>query len=32
VGCTIVFMLGAIIAYDPSRGLMSLRGAPGAGA
>ncbi len=31
-GCMIVFMLGAIIAYDPSRGLMSLRGAPGAGA
>ncbi len=32
VGCTVVFMLGAIIAYDPARGLMSLRGAPGAGA
>jgi len=31
-GCATVFMLAAIIAYDPSRGLMSLRGAPGAGA
>ncbi len=31
-GCMIVFMLGAIIAYDPSRGFMALRGAPGAGA
>jgi ABC-2 type transport system permease protein len=31
-GCAAVFMLGAIVAYDPSRGLMSLRGAPGAGA
>jgi ABC-2 type transport system permease protein len=31
-GCAGVFMLGAIIAYDPSRGLLSLRGAPGAGA
>jgi ABC-2 type transport system permease protein len=30
-GCAAVFMLGAIVAYDPSRGLMSLRGAPGAG-
>ena len=29
-GCTSVFMLAAIVAYDPSRGLMSLRGAPGA--
>jgi ABC-2 type transport system permease protein len=31
-GCTAFFMLAAIIAYDPSRGLMTLRGAPGAGA
>jgi ABC-2 type transport system permease protein len=31
-GCTSFFMLAAIVAYDPSRGLMSLRGAPGAGA
>ncbi|MCI4677219.1 ABC transporter permease [Rhodoblastus acidophilus] len=29
LGCTIVFMSGAILAYDPSRGLMALRGAPG---
>jgi len=29
-GCTSFFMLAAIVAYDPSRGLMSLRGAPGA--
>jgi ABC-2 type transport system permease protein len=32
LGCTAVFMLGAIVAYDPSRGLMALRGAPGAAA
>jgi ABC-2 type transport system permease protein len=32
LSCAAVFMLGAIIAYDPSRGLMALRGAPGAGA
>jgi len=31
-GCMSVFMFGAIVAYDPSRGLMGLRGAPGAGA
>ncbi len=31
-GCTVVFMLTAMVAYDPSRGLMALRGAPGAGA
>ena len=29
-GCALVFMLGAIVAYDPSRGLMSLKG-PSAG-
>jgi ABC-2 type transport system permease protein len=27
--CTLLFMVGAIIAYDPSRGLIALRGAPG---
>jgi ABC-2 type transport system permease protein len=31
-GCALVFMSAAILAYDPSRGLMALRGAPGAGA
>ncbi|WP_374545195.1 ABC transporter permease [Rhodoblastus sp.] len=31
-GCALVFMSAAIFAYDPSRGLMTLRGAPGAGA
>jgi ABC-2 type transport system permease protein len=31
-GCGVLFMSAAIIAYDPSRGLMALRGAPGAGA
>jgi ABC-2 type transport system permease protein len=29
VGCTIVFMAGAIVAYDPGRGLMARRAAPG---
>jgi ABC-2 type transport system permease protein len=29
LGCTVLFMVGAIIAYDPSRGLIALRGAPG---
>jgi ABC-2 type transport system permease protein len=28
-GCTVVFMVGAILAYDPSRGLIARRGAPG---
>ena len=28
-GCTIVFMVGAILAYDPSRGLLARRGEPG---
>jgi ABC-2 type transport system permease protein len=32
VGCTAVFMVGAILAYDPSRGLLARRGEPGAGA
>jgi ABC-2 type transport system permease protein len=31
VGCGVAFMSAAIVAYDPSRGLMALRGAPGAG-
>ena len=31
-GCAGLFLLGAIVAYDPSRGLMALRGAPGTGA
>ncbi len=30
VGMTVLFMLGAIIAYDPSRGLISRRGEGGA--
>jgi ABC-2 type transport system permease protein len=29
VGCTVVFMAGAIIAYDPARGLVARRGAGG---
>ena len=28
-GCTIVFMVGAILAYDPARGLIARRGVPG---
>jgi ABC-2 type transport system permease protein len=31
-GCTAAFMIGAIIAYDPSRGLLARRGGPGADA
>jgi ABC-2 type transport system permease protein len=31
-GCTIVFMVGAIFAYDPSRGLLARRGEPGGAA
>lgn len=27
-GCTAVFMIGAILAYDPSRGLITRRGGP----
>jgi ABC-2 type transport system permease protein len=30
-GCTAVFMVGAILAYDPSRGLLARRGDPGGG-
>jgi ABC-2 type transport system permease protein len=29
VACTAVFMTGAILAYDPSRGLIARRGGPG---
>jgi ABC-2 type transport system permease protein len=29
VGCTVVFMVGAILAYDPARGLIARRGGPG---
>jgi ABC-2 type transport system permease protein len=28
-GCTAVFLFGAILAYDPARGLLARRGAPG---
>jgi ABC-2 type transport system permease protein len=28
VGCTALFMVGAILAYDPSRGLVARRGEP----
>ena len=28
-GCTVVFMMGAILAYDPARGLLARRGAGG---
>jgi ABC-2 type transport system permease protein len=31
-GCTALFMMGAIIAYDPSRGFLARRGEPGGGA
>jgi ABC-2 type transport system permease protein len=31
-GCTTVFMIGAILAYDPSHGLIARRGGPGADA
>jgi ABC-2 type transport system permease protein len=30
--CTIVFMVGAILAYDPARGFLARRGEPGGGA
>jgi ABC-2 type transport system permease protein len=30
-GCTALFMAGAILAYDPSRGFLARRGEPGAG-
>jgi ABC-2 type transport system permease protein len=28
-GCTVLFMVGAILAYEPSRGLVARRGGPG---
>src|SRR5215475_8278108 len=28
-GCTVLFMVGAIVAYDPSRGFVARRGGPG---
>ncbi|HEX3443001.1 MAG TPA: ABC transporter permease [Pseudolabrys sp.] len=31
-GCTVVFTVAAIIAYDPSRGFLARRGEPGGGA
>jgi ABC-2 type transport system permease protein len=31
LGCTILFMVGAILAYDPSRGFLVRRGEPGGG-
>ena len=31
-GCTVLFMVGAILAYDPSRGFLARRGEPGGGA
>jgi ABC-2 type transport system permease protein len=31
-GCTALFMIGAIIAYDPARGLLARRGEAGGGA
>jgi ABC-2 type transport system permease protein len=31
-GCTLLFMAGAVAAYDPSRGLIGLRGGAGGGA
>jgi ABC-2 type transport system permease protein len=31
-GCTALFMIGAILAYDPARGLLARRGEPGGGA
>ena len=30
-GCTVVFMVGAILAYDPAHGLIARRGGPGGG-
>src|SRR4029077_10750025 len=30
-GCTALFMIGAILAYDPSRGFLARRGEPGGG-
>jgi ABC-2 type transport system permease protein len=31
-GCTVLFMVGAILAYDPARGFLARRGEPGGGA
>jgi hypothetical protein len=31
-GCTALFMVGAILAYDPPRGFLARRGEPGGGA
>jgi ABC-2 type transport system permease protein len=31
-GCTVLFMIGAILAYDPSRGFLARRGEAGGGA
>jgi len=31
VGCTLAFMIGAIYAYDPSRGFLARRGEGGGG-
>jgi len=31
-GCTVLFMVGAVMAYDPSRGFLARRGEPGGGA
>jgi ABC-2 type transport system permease protein len=28
-GCAVVFLCGAIVAYDPSRGFLARRGGPG---
>ena len=30
-GCTALFMIGALLAYDPARGLLARRGEPGGG-
>ncbi|MGB8043403.1 MAG: multidrug ABC transporter permease, partial [Pseudolabrys sp.] len=30
-GCTVLFVLGAIFAYDPARGLLARRGEAGGG-
>jgi ABC-2 type transport system permease protein len=32
VGCTVLFLGGAVYAYNPSKGLIARRGGPGAGA
>jgi ABC-2 type transport system permease protein len=31
LGCTVVFLAGAVYAYDPTRGFMSRKGGPGEG-